>query len=139
MLNMSFVQHSDVFRSRTMIIYAILILMLCIIYKLKINQSAYFNHVNFATLFFGNLVLALQLVSFCIINAQLFEMDVRAIVATFIIYSFSTYLHWLAIPWPTGIQYIFVFISPFVAAHSIFQVGNISLVTAWQPNMVSHF
>jgi hypothetical protein len=104
MLNMSFVQHSDVFRSRTMIIYAILILLLCIIYKLKINQSAYFNHVNFATLFFGNLVLALQLVSFCIMNAQLFEVNVRAIVATFIIYSLSTYLHSLAIPWPAGIQ-----------------------------------
>jgi hypothetical protein len=107
-----------------MIIYIILILLLCIIYKVKLSPDAYFNHVNFAVLFFGNLVLALQLVSFCVMNAQIFEVNVRAIVGTAIIFFLSTYIHSTLIQSPAGLQYFFIFISPFIASRSIFQVST---------------
>jgi hypothetical protein len=112
------------FFSSSMVIYLILILLLCIVYKLKLNPHAYFNYVNIGTLVLSNVILAVQLVSFCIMNAQLFDANIRAIIATLIIYFLSTNIHSWMILWPVSIQYIFIFISPFVAGRSLFQVGK---------------
>ncbi|CAF4199938.1 unnamed protein product, partial [Adineta steineri] len=58
---------------RTLIILCFLTILLCIIFKLKLKSDAYFNTVNFGILFIGYFIYGLQLISFCIMNAQLFD------------------------------------------------------------------
>ncbi|CAM4906302.1 unnamed protein product [Rotaria socialis] len=106
---------------RTLIIICLLTLLLCIVYKLKLKPDAYFNSVNFGVLFFGYLIFGLQLIAFCIMNVQLFDKNVRAILGTFFIYAISLAIHPYSVVWPTAIQYILIFVSPYIAAHSIFQ------------------
>lgn len=110
------------FLSRTLIILFILILSLCFMYKLKLQPDAYFNSVSFPILFFGYLIFGLQLISFCIMNAQLFDKNVRAIGCTFLVYLASLIIFSNSIAWPVSIQYILIFFSPYIAGHSIFQV-----------------
>jgi hypothetical protein len=110
------------FISRTLIILCILILCLCIVYKLKLKPDAYFNSVNFRILFSGYLIFGLQLISFCIMNAQLFDKNVCAIIGTFVIYLTSSIIFTHSIVWPVTIQYVLIFFSPYIAGHSIFQV-----------------
>ncbi len=105
-----------------MIIFLILILLLCITYKLKLKPYAYFDTVNFGTLFLGNIIYSLQLVSFCIMNAQLFDSNVRAIIFTFIIYFIAYCTFSYIILWPVSIQYLLMFFYPYYAAQSLFQV-----------------
>ncbi|CAF1011366.1 unnamed protein product [Rotaria sordida] len=106
---------------RTLIILCLFILLLCIVYKLKLKPDAYFNTVNFGILFIGYLILGLQLISFCIMNVQLFDKNVRAILGTFLIYLISLIVFSYSIVWPTGIQYVLIFFSPYIAGHSLFQ------------------
>ena len=106
-----------------MVIYIVLLLILSIVYKAKMDPEPYFNFVNFATLFFGYFVLALQLVAFCVMSAQIFDASIRAIIATFVIYGLSLGIHSWALGWPAGIQYILFFISPFISARTLFQVS----------------
>ncbi|CAF3562792.1 unnamed protein product [Adineta steineri] len=106
---------------RTMVIYVILILFLCIACKIKLKPEAYFDTVNFGTLFLGYLMYALQLVAFCTMNAQMFNTNVRAIVFTFIIYFISNNIYALAMSWPSGLQYILIFFCPYVGGRSLFQ------------------
>lgn len=107
---------------RTLVIIFILTVLLCIVYKLKLKPDAYFNSVNFGILFFGYFIFSLQLISFCIMNVQLFDKNVRAILGTFVIYLISLIIHPNSLAWPTAIQYILMFISPYIAGHSLFQV-----------------
>ena len=101
-----------------------IIILLCVVYKVKFQPTAYFNHVPFLTLLVGNLVYALQLVSFCIMHAQLFDANVRAIVATFLIYFLAIFLFPRMIVWPVGMQYFFIFVCPFIGGRSLFQVRD---------------
>jgi len=105
-----------------MIIFVILIVILCIVYKFKFKPYAYFDTVNYGTLFLGNIIYSLQLVSFCIMNAQLFDSNVRAIIFTFVIYFVSNSLFSWIILWPPGIQYLLMFFIPYIAGRSLFQV-----------------
>ncbi|CAF3487847.1 unnamed protein product [Rotaria sp. Silwood1] len=106
---------------RTFIIIFLLTLLLCIVYKLKLKPDAYFNTVNFGILFIGYLIFSLQLISFCIMNVQLFDKNVRAILGTFLIYMISLIVFPYSIVWPTAIQYVLIFFSPYIAGHSLFQ------------------
>ncbi|CAF4673197.1 unnamed protein product, partial [Rotaria sp. Silwood2] len=106
---------------RTLIILCLLILLLCIVYKLKLKPDAYFNSVNFRILFFAYFIFGLQLISFCIMNVQLFDKNVRAILGTFVIYLISLITFAYNIVWPVAIQYVLIFFSPYIAGHSIFQ------------------
>ncbi|CAF3912977.1 unnamed protein product, partial [Adineta steineri] len=106
---------------RTLIILCFLTILLCIIFKLKLNPHAYFNTVNFGILFIGYFIYGLQLISFCIMNAQLFDKTIRAVLSTFVIYVLSLCIYPFIIVWPTAIQYILIFISPYIAGHSIFR------------------
>ncbi|CAF3666934.1 unnamed protein product [Rotaria sp. Silwood1] len=106
---------------RTMVIVLLLTLLLTIAYKLKLKPDAYFNTVNFAALFFGNLIYGLQLISFCIMNAQLFDTNVRAIIFTFIFYFIASNIYTLTISWPPSIQYVLMLFCPYIAGHSLFQ------------------
>ncbi|CAM4800916.1 unnamed protein product [Rotaria magnacalcarata] len=106
---------------RTFIILVILILFLCFTYKLKLKPDAYFNSVRFSILFFDYLIFVLQLISCCIMNAQLFDKNVRAIMYTFIIYLASLIIFTNSVVWPVAIQYILIFLSPYIAGHSLFQ------------------
>ncbi len=107
-----------------MVIYLVLIILLCIVYKTKFKEYAYFNAVNYGTLFLGNLIYSLQLVSFCIMNAQLFDSNVRAIIFTFVVYFVSSSIFSYTISWPPGIQYLLMFFCPFIAGRSLFQVNT---------------
>jgi phosphatidylserine synthase len=109
---------------RTLIILSLLTLLVCIVYKLKLQPDAYFNIVNFGILFFGYLIFSLQFISFCIMNAQLFDKNVRAILGSLFIYLLSLIIYPYIILWPTAIQYILIFLSPYIAGHSLFQVRN---------------
>ncbi|CAF4052910.1 unnamed protein product [Adineta steineri] len=106
---------------RTLIILCFLTILLCIIFKSKLNVDAYFDTVKFGILFLGYLIYGLQLISFCIMNAQLFDKSVPALFCTFLIYALSIFIYQYAIVWPTAIQYILIFLSPFISGHSIFQ------------------
>ena len=55
-------------------------------------------------------------------NVQLFDKNVRAILGTFFIYILSLIIYAYGTLWPTGVQYIFIFLSPYIAGHSLFQV-----------------
>ena len=99
-----------------------IVILLCVVYKFKLRPTAYFNHVHFLTLLLGNLAYALQLVSFCVMHAQLFDVNVRAIVTTFVIYSVAIFLFSRIIVWPVGMQYFFIFVCPFIGGRSLFQV-----------------
>ncbi len=110
---------------RTIIILVVLILLLCIALKIKLNPDAYFNTVNFATLFLGYFIYGLQLIAFCIMNAQIFNANVRAIIFTFVIYYLSNTVSSWTNAWPAGIQYILMFFSPYIALRSLFQVRNL--------------
>jgi hypothetical protein len=107
---------------RTMIIFLILIILLCITYKIKLKPYAYFDTVNFGTLFLGNIIYSFQLVSFCIMIAQLFDSNVRAIIFTFIVYFIANYIFSYTTLWPLGIQYLLMFFCPYISAQSLFQV-----------------
>jgi hypothetical protein len=109
---------------RTTVIIFILTLILSIVYKLKLKPDAYFNTVNFGTLFLGNFIYGLQLISFCIANAQLFDANVRAVVFTFIIYFIFGNLYSVTMLWPPGIQYVLMFFFPYIAGRSLFQVNK---------------
>ena len=110
------------FFSRTFAILFILTLILCIVYKHELNPNAYFNTVSYIILLFAYLIYSLQLISFCIMNVQLYDRNVRAILANLFIYILSLIIYSYMIIWPTAIQYIFIFLSPYIAAHSLFQV-----------------
>jgi hypothetical protein len=58
-------------------------------------------------------------------NAQLFDKTVRAIMGTFFIYIISLVIYPYATVWPVAIQYVLIFFSPYIAAHSLFQVSNL--------------
>ncbi|UJR08477.1 hypothetical protein I4U23_012744 [Adineta vaga] len=106
---------------RTLIILCILSLLLCIIFKLKLKPDAYFNTVNFGILFIGYLIFGLQMISFCIMNAQIFDKNVRAVLANLFIYLVSIIVFPNILLWPTAIQYVLIFFSPYIAGHSLFQ------------------
>ncbi|CAF1113916.1 unnamed protein product [Adineta steineri] len=106
---------------RTLFIICFLTILLCIMYKLKLNPDAYFNTVNFGVLFIGYFIYGLQLISFCIMNAQLFDKSVRAVFGTLFIYALSIFIYPFIIVWPTAIQYIFIFLNPYIAGRSIFR------------------
>ncbi len=91
-------------------------------YKLKVGPYAYLNAVNFGIPFFGYLILSVQLISFCIMNTQLYDKNVRAILGTIFIYIISLIIFSNMTQWPTAIQYLLIFISPHIAGHSLFQV-----------------
>src|SRR5438105_2399391 len=113
------------FHFRTMIIFLFLLILLCVTYKVKLKPYAYFDTVNFGTLFLGNIMYSLQLISFCIMNAQLFDSNVRAIIFTIAIYFVTTFTYSYIVLWPTGIQYLLMFFFPFIAGRSLFQVKQI--------------
>ncbi|CAF4589424.1 unnamed protein product [Rotaria sp. Silwood1] len=106
---------------RTMVILLILVLLLSIVFKIKLNSNAYFNTVNFGILFFGNIIYGLQLISFCIMNAQLFNSNVRAIIFTIVFYYVVYNISSFTIFWPPGIQYVLMFFCPYIGGHSLFQ------------------
>ncbi|CAF4092876.1 unnamed protein product, partial [Adineta steineri] len=106
---------------RTLIILCFLTILLCIIFKLKLKSDSYFHTVSPGFLFLGYVIYALQLISFCIMNAQLFDKTIRAVLCTFLIHALSRFIYSYAIVWPTAIQYILIFISPYIAERSIFQ------------------
>ncbi|CAF0858674.1 unnamed protein product [Adineta steineri] len=106
---------------RTLINICFLTILLCIMFKLTIKSNAYFNTVKFGVLFIGYFIYGLQLISFCIMNAQLFDKSVRAVVCTLSIYGLSIHIYPFIIVWPTAIQYISIFLSPYIAGHSIFR------------------
>lgn len=105
-----------------MIIYTILIVLLCIVYKLKLDPHAYFATVNYGILLLGYIFYSLQLIAFCIMNAQIFDSNVRAIIFTFVLYIASINVFSSALSWPTGIQYLLMFFCPFISGRSLFQV-----------------
>ncbi|CAF4875435.1 unnamed protein product, partial [Rotaria sp. Silwood2] len=92
---------------RTLIILCLLILLLCIVLKQKPN--GYFLTVNFHILFLGYLIFSLQLISFCIMIAQLYDKNIRAELTTFVIYLLSSKIYCYAIFWPTSIQNLLIF------------------------------
>jgi formate/nitrite transporter FocA (FNT family) len=100
--------------------------LLGVAYKLKLKPYAYFDTVNYGTLFLGNLMYSLQLISFCIMNAQLFDSNVRAIIFTLAIYLISSNIFSYTILWPLGIQYLLMFFVPFITGQSLFQVRHYS-------------
>ncbi|CAF3715850.1 unnamed protein product [Rotaria sp. Silwood1] len=104
---------------RTLIILCLLILFLCIVLKQKPN--GYFLTVNFHILFLGYLIFSLQLISFCIMIAQLFDKNVRAQLTIFVIYLLSLKIYSYTIFWPTTIQYLLIFFCPHIAGYSLFQ------------------
>ncbi|CAF4107133.1 unnamed protein product, partial [Rotaria sp. Silwood2] len=104
---------------RTLIILCLLILLLCIVLKQKPNE--YFLTVNFHILFLGYLIFSLQLISFCIMIAQLFDKKVRAELTVSIIYLVSSKIYSYTIFWPTSIQYLLIFFCPHIAGYSLFQ------------------
>jgi hypothetical protein len=57
-------------------------------------------------------------------NVQLFDRNVRAILGNLGIYILSLIIYSYTTVWPIAIQYILIFISPYIAAHSIFRVRN---------------
>ncbi len=108
-----------------MIIFLILIILLCIVLKLKLITAAYFNTVNIGILFLGYFIVSLQLISFCIMNAQIFDSSIRAIVVTLIIAVISIKIHSWTILCPSSVQYVLIFFSPIIAHRSLFQVRKI--------------
>ena len=56
-------------------------------------------------------------------SAQIYSKVVRSILGTLAYYIFSLILFPYILVWPTAIQYILIFISPFIAGYSLFQVG----------------
>ena len=119
------------FRCRTLIIYVVIIVLLCIVYKLQFKPDAYFSTVNYVTLFVGHFVYALQLISFCIMTAQVFDANVRAVLVTLATYYLSALLHSWALTWPPGVQYILIFFFPYIGGRSIFQVGDLFVIPFW--------
>jgi len=109
---------------RTMFILLILIILLCAMFKITLDLDAYFNEIKFGILVLGYIIYSLQLISFCIMNAQIFDSTIRATIITFIIYLASFFIYSWAIFWPTGIQYVLIFFSPYIAGHSLFQVSK---------------
>jgi hypothetical protein len=105
-----------------MIILFILTILLCVVLKLKLDPDAYFNTVSYGILFVGYIIFDLQLISFGIMNAQLFDVNIRAIVTTIVIYLVADFIQPWAIFWPLSIQYILIFFYPFIGARSLFQV-----------------
>ena len=105
-----------------MVILLILIILLCIMFKINFHPDAYFNTVNFGILFLSYIIFSLQLISFCIMNAQIFDSTIRATIITSIIYLISFLIYSWAILWPAGVQYVLIFFSPYIAGHSLFQV-----------------
>ena len=109
---------------RTLIILSILTLLLCIVFKFNFNPHAYFDTVNFGVLFLSYFILSLQFISFCMMNAQLFQTNIRAGICTVSIYILSLIIYSYMIFWPTSIQYPLIFLNPFIASHSLFQVSE---------------
>lgn len=109
---------------RTLIIFVILIVLLCIVYKLKPGLQPYFASVNFGSLFLGYLIYSLQLISFGIMNAQLFDSNVRQVVFTIVLYLVTINIYSYTLLWPPGIQYLLMFFFPYISGRSIFQVGT---------------
>ncbi|UJR08715.1 hypothetical protein I4U23_012972 [Adineta vaga] len=104
---------------RTLIILGILILLLC--FALKQQPYGYFLNVNFGFLFLSYFIYSLQLISFCILIAQLFDRNVRAELTIFFIYVLSSSIYSNVIYWPKGIQYLLIFLIPHFAQYSLFQ------------------
>ncbi|CAF3720568.1 unnamed protein product, partial [Rotaria sordida] len=104
---------------RTLIIFCLLILLLCIV--LKQQPNGYFLTVNFGILFLGYLILGLQFISLCIMIAQLFDKNDRAQLTITFIYVLSSNIYSYTIFWPTPIQYVLIFFSPHIAGYSLFQ------------------
>ncbi|UJR37764.1 hypothetical protein I4U23_030457 [Adineta vaga] len=106
---------------RTLVILIVFIVLLCIVCKIKFQDNAYFNTVNFAVLFFGFLMYGFQLIAFCIMNAQIFNTNIKAVVFTLAICFISNYVYTWILAWPVGIQYILIFICPYFGVRSLFQ------------------
>ena len=92
-------------------------------YKIKVSEGAYFITISFLSLFIGYVCFILQLIAFAIMNAQIFDRPVVAIVATGIIYLISFNLRSTIVQWPTGLQYLMIFLSPFIAHNAFFEVS----------------
>ena len=111
-------------RSRTMILLVFLTVLLCIIFKIKLQPDAYFNTVNIGTCLFAYLIYSLHLISFCILNAQFYDKIIRAILGTIFIDILSIILFSNMTQWPVAIQYILIFLSPSIAGYSLLQVSR---------------
>ena len=113
------------FPFRTLIIFTFLTILLCVVLTVKLKKYAYFNSVNFGILFVSYIIYSLQLISFCIMNAQLFDKVVRAVLGTLLIYGISYAINPYIVVWPAAIQYILIFFSPFIGGYSLFQVRSV--------------
>lgn len=107
-----------------MILLCILTLLLCIIFKIKLQLYAYLNTVQFGTCFLGYLIFNFHLISFCIMNAQFYDKTIRAILGTIFIDLLAIILFANMTQWPVAIQYILIFLSPSIAGWSLFQVSR---------------
>ena len=107
-----------------MCIQTILTVILCGVFDLRVGGNAFYNTVGFLNLLLAYLILGWQMISFCIMNAQLFDSQVRAVIAFGITYYGAESLFNLAVLWPTGIQYLLIFLCPFIAGRSISQVQS---------------
>lgn len=105
-----------------MIILVIFVLIICIACKTKFNGEAYFNTVNFGTLFIGFFIYGFQLIAFCIMNAQMFSSNIRAVVFTLLLCFVANYVYTWILAWPAGIQYVLILLCPFFGVRSLFQV-----------------
>lgn len=114
------------FSHRTMIILVMLVLMLCIVFKIKFNPYGYFDTVNFGSLFLGYIIFSIQLVSYCIFNAQIFDSNARAIIFTIVFHLAIGQISNTIFQWPTAIQYILMFFYPYLGEWTIFQVKEFS-------------
>lgn len=88
---------------------------------------SYFHTVPIGVLLLVYSIYSLQLLSFCIFNAQLFDRVVRAMLGTLFIYGVSLLIYPSIVVWPVGLQYLLMFISPFIGGYSLFQVSGPSM------------
>jgi hypothetical protein len=107
-----------------LIIFTFLTILRCVVLTIKLKKYAYFNSVNFGILFVGYIIYSLELISFCIMNAQLFDKVVRTVLGTLLIYGVSYAINPYIVVWPSAIQYILIFFSPFIGGYSLFQVSS---------------
>lgn len=112
-----------------MVILFILTIFLTITLKFQFHDSfAYFHHVNFIILFLNYFVLSCQFITFAILNAQIFDRKLRAMIYSCSFYFLSMIIWSYMTTWPVGVQYLFIFLSPYIAGRSIFQVETLNFM-----------
>lgn len=107
-----------------MILYVLILVALCITLQLKFAAELSWSIFSFHVLLFSNIIIALQMVAFCTMTSHFFNVKIRGIIGTLILYVLSDYAHMWSAQQSVGIQYIFIFISPFIACRSVYSVSN---------------